>query len=163
MSKLRVLPDSFERPEVCGPCGGACCKTMPGHAFPSDLGADISGELRARLATGKWAIDWWEGDPREGKDELDYAYYLRPATIGKEGQLEDASWGGQCTFLRDDGCSIFDQRPTGCRGLEPAPGGDPSKCQVRHGTKRDAAIAWIPFHAEILAALNETSVSVTAD
>lgn len=140
---------SYERPDVCGACGGNCCKSMPGAAMPSDFGSsaeEIAANLSDAFATGKWAIDWWEGDPRDdGGDDLDRAYFIRPATTGGRG-LFDPSWGGRCVFLGDAGCEIFERRPSGCRGLEPSP----PDCKVQHSGKQDAAIAWLPLHNEIL-------------
>lgn len=147
-ASLRVI-ESYVQPDVCGPCGGACCKQMPGAAMPEDFGAPdrrrMEQMLTDRLASGRWAIDWWEGDPRPGKNDLDRGYFVRPATAARRGRIFDPSWGGACTFHGPSGCEIFADRPSGCRGLRPAsdyPGG----CTVMHSDKVDAAIAWIPYH-----------------
>jgi Fe-S-cluster containining protein len=147
MLKLAVLNNENK---VCGPCGGKCCKRMPGSALPSDFGHDVGTALLDALLSKRWAIDWWEGDPRGGKNELDVAYFLRPATKGREGCLHDASWGGECTFLTQTGCSLtFERRPSECRGLVPnevAPGNCTSDPAT---TKQQVAIAWIPYDALI--------------
>lgn len=152
---LVVLTESYERPDVCAPCGGKCCKSMPGAALPSDFGAtpeEILPKLAARLATGLWAIDWWEGDPRlDGEDSDGRSYFVRPAVAGVS-DLFDPSWGGRCTFHSSRGCEIFAERPSGCRGLEPSDNPVKDGCHVRHSDKRAAAIAWLPFHAVILQA-----------
>ena len=140
--------------KVCGSCGGKCCKRMPGSALPSDFGAgdngDVGSALLDALLSKRWAIDWWEGDPRDSKDELHVAYFLRPATKGREGRLHDASWGGECTFLTQTGCSLtFERRPSECRGLVPnevAPGNCTSDPAT---TKQQVAIAWIPYDSLI--------------
>lgn len=153
-SRLPVVRDSFERPDLCGPCGGKCCKRAPGAAFPEDFGAPdraaVAVALKARLATGRWAVDWWEGDPTGG--DRGHAYYLRPAIVGKEGQHQDAGWGGACTFLSGAGCTIAAERPSGCRGLEPKAD---QFCEDRYGGKKEACIAWIPYEDLIDAALAE--------
>lgn len=146
---LAVAKDDYVRADLCKPCGGVCCKQMPGAALPEDLGAsriEIIAEMTNRLASGRWVFDWWEGDPRKGKGKLSQAYYLRPATTGKEGRLLDPSHGGQCTFFdQEKGCTIFKTRPSGCRGLEP----NDTACVERYGSKREAALAWLPFTDEI--------------
>lgn len=138
-------------PEVCGPCGGKCCLNAPGAAFPKDFGLPrVKGRLRAALASGRWAIDWWEGDPRDDvlySDDgyVDRGYFVRPATADRVGQLHDPSWGGRCVFLDPDGCTLEPgDRPSGCRHLEPREGGQ--HCDKHDHSKLDAAIAWLPYH-----------------
>lgn len=133
---------------LCGPCGGACCKSMPGSAMPEDFGApnrDVMRErISAALASGRWAIDWYEGDPTDG--DADSADYMRPATKGKEGRKRDGSWGGACTFHGPMGCALaFEARPWECRMLEPSAG---KTCALSTG-KSHVAIAWMPY-ADIL-------------
>ena len=140
--KLPVVsvPDSFERRDLCAPCGGKCCSKHAGAAMPSDFGstrAEILARLTAALSTGNWAIDWWDGDPRPMRYELGQAYYVRPRHVNTEA-LWDPTYGGHaCVFHSADGCQIFDERPSGCRGLKP---GNPD-CTVQHSSKQEACIA----------------------
>lgn len=143
----------YENLSICTACGGKCCKHLPGEIYPSDLehGQGVMEEVKRMLDTGLYCFDWWEGDPRcpvidyEDKDYVSRGYYLRPVTKGKIGKPFDASWGGVCVFLQSSGCKFpLDQRPAGCRNLEPATDG----C-IAHIDKRDAAIAWLPYHEEI--------------
>jgi hypothetical protein len=134
----------YENPELCKACGGECCRYLPGAAMPEDFG--LPGEatsLLAALASGRWTIDWWEGDPRPGEDSLSHAYFVRPATKGNEGERYDPSWGGVCTFLSTDGCELPPEaRPALCRFLEPRADGN---C-IKHGvTKQEASIAWLDW------------------
>lgn len=141
----RALP-MFERPDVCGPCGGVCCKHMPGAALPEDFGlsaGDSIAPVRAALASGRWSLDWWEGDPRPKKYELSRALFVRPRIVNAP--VADPSFGGRCSWLGEHGCTAPEERPSGCRGLEPSP----PRCVVRHSSKQDAAIAWLPFAAEL--------------
>lgn len=145
-------------PTLCAECGGKCCKGMPGCAFPEDFKEPLKDNLIKALSTGKWAIDWWEGSPFED-DNWNYAYtayYIRPATKGKEYQLKDPSWGGECTFLQENGCQLpADQRPKNCRLLEPISIGE---CKLHdNGDKKSAAIAWWPYNELIEDIINELS------
>jgi Fe-S-cluster containining protein len=152
---LPIVRDSFERPDLCGPCGGACCARAPGEGFPEDFGAPdrdvVRNRLLDRFRSGRWSFDWWEGDPRDdgGGDALSLSYYPRPSTIKKVGAVTDPSWGGACTFLGEKGCTDFENRPTGCRSLQPMPPDKPGathgECRTVYGGKREAAIAWIPY------------------
>lgn len=138
----------LENPEICSLCKGKCCKELPGCCFPEDFGEPLEEKAKIALASGKYAIDWWEGDPRENQEELSAAMFIRPAIKGKEGILADPSWGGECTFLTKMGCSLpADSRPTGCKTLEPKRINDKTlKCVGHPGSdKREAAIAWIPY------------------
>ena len=134
----------YENKKICSACGGQCCNTLPGACFPSDfnLPGDISF-LETALKTGRWAIDWWEGDPRQGGNEYSRGFFVRPAIKGQEGKMFDGSWGGVCTFLKNDCCALdADKRPSNCRNLEPKESG----CITHDDSKRGAAIAWIPYY-----------------
>jgi len=108
--------------------------------MPADFGLpDDKETIKKALLSGRWAIDWWEGIETE-------EYFVRPATKGMEGKMEDPSWGGECTFLTPTGCALSCQeRPWACRVLEPRKDG----C-ITHGlggtnTKEDAAHEWAPY------------------
>jgi len=122
--------------------------------MPADFGrtkAAVLAGVRAALLTGRWAIDWWEGDPRtKGErertpmidgDEFTF-YFVRPAIKGKEGDLHHGAWSGECTFLTNAGCELpSDERPRECRLLEPRPGGY-GNCVAHGASKRAASVAW---------------------
>lgn len=84
-----------DNPSICGQCKGKCCKRMPGAAYPSDFGHDFQ-KVREAIDSGKWCVDWWEGDVEGG--DRDQCYYVRPATKGNEGITHDPSWGGECVL-----------------------------------------------------------------
>lgn len=141
--------DSFICKEICAACGGVCCQRMPGAALPDDFGPPekLRDNLREALASGNWSVDWWDGDPTNGYREQ--SYYIRPATKDMAGvSILDASWGGVCVFYTSEGCSIFEKRPSGCRGLRPNPDNFPD-CFIEHSSKKEAAIAWY-HHNEML-------------
>jgi hypothetical protein len=118
----------------------------PGAAYPDDFGLPFVKKLIEALKSGMWAIDWWEGDPREnidGDSELSQTYFVRPATIRNRHKLFDGTWGGQCIFFGNSGCELdSDLRPTECRYLEPQP---ESHCNPHGMSKRGACLAWIPY------------------
>jgi Fe-S-cluster containining protein len=102
--------------------------------------------FRAALLDPQIAIDWWEGDPRgcdvDEEDELPVGYFLRPAIVGVTRKFH-AAWGGRCVFLGDTGCKLpHDERPHGCRALEPRADGN---CVCHDGSKHGAAMAWLPY------------------
>jgi len=135
----------IEDKAICAACGGKLgCKTMPCAAFPADFGKTHSAILRgvrAALKTGNWSIDWWEGDPREGKNERACGYFVRPATVKGRGVHFDPSWGGTCVFLKTDGCALpFEKRPEQGRMLQPTAQGE---CPPPPEYPKDkCAIAW---------------------
>lgn len=143
--------ENNEDRQICAECGGECCKRMPGIFSPEQLGAPnrekIKDNLMAFLKTSKYAIDWWEGDPRVDIDEDDEVWrapYIRPATVDKIGVFEDPSWGGECCMLTESGCYLaWDERPEECQGLIPQKGG---RCRREVGrNKRELSVAWLPF------------------
>ena len=157
---------TYEHHELCAECGGKCCKQMPGAMYPEDVTADITNlvdGLKELFSTGKYVVDWWEGDPRELYDDdleyVDSGYYIRPRTIDDYGRFGNSlfcpSWGSRCVFLTETGCRLEPQkRPKVCRSLEPL--GDPDKCIMHDGaSKQDAAREWIPYHEQIHKAAKE--------
>jgi len=157
MKRLPMYADNHEAPTICGPCGGGCCKAYPGITSPTDFGAPNREVMLHRLTeafrSGKWAIDWWEGDPRpEGErvgGYLSKAYFVRPHVRGEEGWLRDATYGGRCTFHTDSGCTLeHNQRPTQCRTLVPAKDGMCKQSVDKH----ELTLAWLPYTDIILQA-----------
>ena len=139
--------ERIESPEVCASCGGSCCNSLPGAFSPADLRADDGSfvqRLSELLASGKYSIDWWEGDPTGG--ELSLAYFVRPATKNSRG-IMDASWGGECNLHTPTGCPLpLAERPSGCATLAPSEGG--KNCKKGY-TKRKACVDWIPYTKKI--------------
>lgn len=141
---------NFLNPELCAQCGGRCCRTMPGETTPDDFmhSGDLCDNVLQALESGKWVIDWWEGDPRgldyDNPDYISSGYYLRPRAKNDRAGNFCPSWGGECTFLSIDGCTLDpEDRPTSCRLLEPRE----DNCKMHSGGgKRAAALAWLPHH-----------------
>lgn len=138
---------STENRKVCAACGGKCCKHVPGGVYPHQVPA---GGIRD-LLSGRYVIDWLDGDPRDNHNEFGRGYFIRPATKGAEHRRTDPSWGGVCTFLGPEGCELSEhERPFGCVDLIP---GDPSvegSCRPRMerysygcNDKQRCAIAWV--------------------
>lgn len=157
---LKVLQDEHVHPDVCGPCGGECCKRFPGASFPHDWGKTpekIQSSLLDALMTGQWCLDIWDGDPKSRwakatddhgpGDGRSRSYYVRPAVKGREGHVYDFhSFFEPCTFHTEKGCSIFEKRPTGCRAVIPDPTGKKNCGPVKSfGTKLDAVLAWYDY------------------
>lgn len=140
--------EEYQDATICSACEGLCCQKLPGATQPEDLGGVTLGKLLKLLRSGLWAIDWWDGDPREGKYRLQRAEFLRPAIKGYEGLVFHGSWGGECVFLTNTGCKLsFEKRPISCRALEPVKGShciDHSPGEGSNG-KHKSAKAWLPY------------------
>lgn len=135
------IPDN----RICTKCAGVCCQRYSGAYHPDDLQPLTVQSLAARFATGNYAIDWWEGDPRENCDKLDRATYIRPAHVDAK-TLQDPSWGGVCSLWSAKGCRLaHDLRPKQCRDLKPIADGS---CTDGF-SKQAAAVAWLPFQQMI--------------
>jgi len=77
-----------EKADICTPCGGKCCKTYAGIAWPEDFGATLKEELIKRLKSGKWTLDSWNAT-----SAIPFTYFPRPAHVGYEGDLTDSLTG----------------------------------------------------------------------
>lgn len=142
MLALAVVTNN-ERPDICGPCGGECCRRAPGAYHPSQFGPKLGG-VRELLASGVAAIDWYENfSPQHAA-----GYYLRPARIDGR-SVFDPSWGGTCVNLTPAGCRLpFERRPYICRNLKPRRN---RHCRVEKGvfgeslSYREVATVWEPY------------------
>jgi Fe-S-cluster containining protein len=145
-TRLPVIQDN-QNADLCTPCGGKCCKVIPGIYWPEDFGSshdEVIANVRAAIATGKTTLDYWEG-----KRKL---FYPRPAIKGKEGVTIDPSWGGECTHLTAKGCVLtWATRPAQCRSLEPRPRGA-CHSAAPFDSKYEAAQAWLPYDLTSIAA-----------
>lgn len=165
MYKLTVYQPkhSYQDAKTCGECGGACCQSMPGITHPEQFGAPNRTELVKNLISilstpGLWAIDWWDGDPRDIEfDEDNYypqVYYIRAAVKGVK-ILFHPTYGGECALLTELGCMLKpDNRPFECKTLKPikdSSGEIDCKQQIRE-PKRTLSIAWLKYQDEILIA-----------
>jgi Fe-S-cluster containining protein len=136
-----------ENTSLCSGCG-QCCKRLPGIVSPSDLKEVTVDSLRALFKEG-YQFDYWEGD-LTGKAEHSGMtfYYLRPQTKKSVGRIVDGSWGGECVFLTESGCSkSFEERPTQCRALVPV---ENQGCHVLIPYEKKTMIKeWIPYNGII--------------
>jgi len=135
----------FVNEKICKVCGGECCKAQPGACYPKEFGLPSEpNKVKAAINSGKYCIDWWEGDPRPDKYKYSRGYFVRPVVKGMEGVRSDPTWGGHCTFLTKAGCELAEEdRPWACQSLEPKEEG---QCIVHEGSKRGAAIEWLPYN-----------------
>ena len=146
----------YETKELCKKCGGRCCKGMPAPALPEDFDDADPETLKKAIDTGKWAIDYLDliglAEPTEETESK--AYYIRPKVKGNA-ELVDTAKTGICIFWSSKGCKLpFDERPAGCRYLEPKEDGH---C-LQHGPNvKHAAMAWIPHGWLIEKIINENS------
>lgn len=161
-----------EGAEACAMCKGACCKHVPGETAPRQWmrSGEIDWERVERaFLSGKWVIDWWEGDPRYddyGYDEsrVSCAPYIRPRhSTSKEGLYDNLFFAqGDCLFLTESGCTLPEtlgptsseseyERPAGCAALVAKlvekNGEFETECDYPDGKqfKREAATLWIPY------------------
>lgn len=101
--------------DLCSPCGGQCCKHMPGICLPQDLSPTLDEtemyvNISDRLKTGRWVID----------DHL-WSKFILPAVKGHKGRTGGFEQG-PCTFHSDAGCELSEtDRPSECKALKPHP------------------------------------------
>ena len=143
----------LENKDFCAKCGGKCCKNLPGSCSVEDF-KDEKGIVKA-LNTGRYCIDWWEGDSTGG-DRME-TYFIRPSVKGEEGRLFHPTWGGTgCTFLTENGCELeLEQRPLECQLLIPME--DNEECfLLKEFSKKEASIEWLKYEY-LFEKLKETS------
>jgi len=127
----------YYEPNICAKCRGAyCCKVLPGSYAPSDIkcifpSSSLKESIELALRTGKISIDWWEDSPP--------LPFLRPATKNNINGIYDPSWGGECIFLNENGCTLsWEERPYFCKTVEPM---ENFKCKdhIKKGNSKLAA------------------------
>lgn len=148
-TRFEPMPGNYNY-EMCSACKGRCCKHMAGIYHPDDLKSEgsITVELITTLLdTGKFSIDWWEGDIEE-KELRSRTYYLRPRH--KDANAIDGSWGGTCiNWSESKGCALPEtKRPYVCRMLMPERKNDKYTCHIPHkdkGDKKTIVRSWLPY------------------
>ncbi len=166
------MEEQNERPDICGPCGGECCRSRPGFEAPERFLAapDPAGALATALASGEWllarhvGIPWRGGQPPP--DEVRWREILcpRPATEGerRSGRVFTSGECSPCVFLAPEGCRLpFADRPRMCRSLEPSAAGE---CLAAFGPG-EAAEVWLqhqPLVAEALRRAGAVRPSTTS-
>lgn len=134
LRKLPVLNN--ERPDLCAPCGGRCCRNGPGIAAAADFGRTpqaIGREVRRRLRIGTWKLD--------GDSEV---VFMRPANTEDGSSPWGIDEGAPCVFLGTHGCSLtFADRPKQCRDVTPRGAGN--KCTIGHRAFLAIMRTWQPF------------------
>lgn len=185
--------DGIEGADICKGCGGVCCQSSAGVAWPSDFGEaetlpdTLTDVLTQYLKTGYWAVDYWDVEysevdlpPDQARtgaanndhyqidesaealglhENISMIYFVRPAHTNAIGRIVDHSKGGTCRLWhRKYGCRLpLENRPRQCRFLTPEPNDFQRKffgCQrPAHSANEAAAIAWLPYQAQIKAAV----------
>ena len=143
-----------ERPDLCAPCGGACCNARPGVEAPERFlaASDPAAALAAAIASGDWVLArqvgmaWEDGRPPPDADRWRVVRIPRPATVAESarGAATTGLEPSPCVFLAPGGCRLpFPDRPRMCRELEPWANGE---C-VATWDLPDAARAWAPWQS----------------
>ena len=133
-----------ENKSLCSSCG-QCCKRLPGIVHPSDL-KEVTKESLNEMYKNGYQFDYWEGNLTGNLEHEGITfYYLRPQTKKSVGKVIDASWGGECVFLSETGCSkTFEERPTQCRALKPKEDGN---CHLdKKYSKEEMIRSWLPYN-----------------
>lgn len=139
MISLLREPTQQEK-DICSLCKGMCCKGLPGICWPGDIQPLDLATILSMVNSGRYAIDYWEGDPQ--------IYWIRPSIKGNTSPI-DPVFRGECIFLTDKGCSLtFSERPAQCRAITPSSG---LRCSATEGYKgkETARDAWTP-HQELM-------------
>lgn len=135
--------------DMCKKCGGQCCTHCAGSYIPQDFKEPITDDFIVNLLkTGKFAIDWWDGDAK-GLGVYGSTHYIRPRHVNEP--AIKGSWGGVCVnWSKANGCSLKEEdRPFQCRKLVPSMiADDVYDCTTKKedkATKQDCAIAWYDY------------------
>lgn len=139
----------MENKELCTKCKGRCCKSCGCHYSPEDF-KDLSYEgLKREIDKGYISIDWWEGNPFEDERNISRGLFLRIRNINSS--IVDASWGGRCVLLTEQGCPLdYENRPKGARLLIPSEKG----CKLEYD-KQDCAKDWYRYSDILLRLYDE--------
>lgn len=142
-----------ENKSLCSSCG-QCCKRLPGIVHPKDL-KEVTKESLNEMYKNGYQFDYWEGNLTGKSEHEDITfYYLRPQTKKSVGKMVDASWGGECVFLGESGCSkTFEERPTQCKALKPQEDGN---CSLSGEYSKEEMIKdWLPYNQIIKKLIDE--------
>jgi Fe-S-cluster containining protein len=122
---MKTHKENKENKEICSKCGGACCKGIPGAAFPGDFGYN-KNKMKRALKSESWMV---------GRTMLDNLPFIVPVQ----------KFDGSCIFLKSNGCQLkFKDRPFECKTLNPL-----AKGGCRHANNKSnrnaAGKAWLKY------------------
>jgi hypothetical protein len=133
--------------DICARCEGKCCKTIPGCCSPTDIkrlfpAKSLLQSVKKALESGNFSVDWYEDSPPKP--------YVRPATKDCKGKKYDPSWGGECIFLTESGCSLDGkQRPDQCKRVMPQKDFDCDIPDEKHKGKLAYAEIWAKENVDL--------------
>ena len=153
--KVKVNIPNNENKQLCGKCGGECCKACPGEYTPDDIEPLTADFIAERLIRGEWIIGYI------GHFDFDPQYYLRPAGKEETGPFiekrKDLDF--ECVYLTGAGCSLkFEDRPEVCRDVIPAEESN-CRCGGEDCNIWDISEQWKPYYKILLEAAEKAKRS----
>lgn len=114
----------YENLDICGKCGGKCCKKSGCDYYPEDIKTSAYKEILEILECGNISIvSLLVINEYKGKMLVEPFLYLRARNIDRD-VIDLFSFKKQCSMLGDDGCKYsFEERPTGAKMLIPKENG----------------------------------------
>ncbi len=148
---INVIPIKNERPDLCSPCGGQCCKRAPGIYHPSQIFKGETPTFKDLLdaLSNKASITWVEFC-RSGLSKEDYSNFetvpvILPRDVHSPDIVFRSSIWGKCVHLTDIGCSFQHQdRPLECQMLEARPDRECGLPKTFDRVK-DLLEQWLPY------------------
>jgi Fe-S-cluster containining protein len=151
---MKVINIANENASACTPCGGQCCKGMPGIYHPDDLFSNMSDvEIKNKMITmlESGTIVFTDNEISDSRGK----YSIRVESLVPRAGNRTKNWYqpfnyGQCINLGDTGCTLSsDERPRECRALVPSPEGA-SKCKPEAGFDREDLLNEWTIYEEIV-------------
>lgn len=149
--QINIIPIKNERPDLCTPCGGRCCKSAPGIYHPDQIFKNGKPTFKDMLDafSNNASVTWVEFCRSDGTKGDWSDFETVPVVAPRDAHSPDirfrTSIWGKCIHLTDKGCSFEHQdRPLECRMLEAQPDMECGLPQTFDRVK-DLLEQWLPY------------------
>jgi len=150
----QVIPIKNEKPDLCTPCGGRCCRWAAGIYHPSQIFHGPNGTMKEMLdALSKSAsVAHVEFKAISSSVEHDFEvgdWVSVPVVMPRHYHSPDVVFRmdviGRCIHHGEEGCSlVYDNRPLECQTLEARDGGE-CGFPATFSRERDLLESWLPY------------------
>ena len=150
----RVMPIKNEKPDLCTPCGGRCCRWAAGVYHPTQIFHGPNGTMKEMLdaLSNNASIGQVEFKAVSSSIEYDFGvgdWVSVPVVMPRHYHSPDIIFRtdviGRCIHHGEKGCSLlYEKRPFECQTLEARADGE-CGLPTKFSRERDLLEAWLPY------------------
>ena len=153
-TQQRIIAIKNEKPELCAPCGGRCCRWAAGIYHPSQVFSGPVGTMKEMLVALSKKASMAHVEFKAVSSSVEYDFEVGdwvsvPVVMPRLYHSPDIVFRmdviGLCIHHDENGCSLtHEDRPLECQMLE-ARANDECGLPATFSRERDLLEAWLPY------------------